>query len=232
MSATARAGAGRPAPKRTGEPVTSARDEVLARIRSALSDDTPDQSVPRGYRQGRADSAGDLDLFARRGIDYHATVTFMAPDQLPEGIAARLDENRVGRLVAPDGLPAGWTADLRATVLTDTPPLSVTELDAADGTLTTCAVAVAETGTIVLDAGAGQGRRALTLIPDYHLVVVRADQVVATVPDAVALLAVAGPARPLTWISGPSATSDIELNRVEGVHGPRTLDVLVVRADA
>ncbi|MBL7488321.1 lactate utilization protein C [Frankia sp. AgB1.9] len=212
--------------------MTSARDEVLARIRSALSDDTPAEPIPRGYRPGRADSTGDLDLFARRVVDYHATVTFVAPDELPEGIAARLDENRVGRLAVPDGLPAGWTAELRATVLTDTPPLSVTDLDAADGTLTTCAVAVAETGTIVLDAGAGQGRRALTLIPDYHLVVVRADQIVATVPDAVALLAVAGPARPLTWISGPSATSDIELNRVEGVHGPRTLDVLVVRAVA
>jgi L-lactate dehydrogenase complex protein LldG len=106
--------------------------------------------------------------------------------------------------------------------------LSVAQLDAVDGVITTCAVAIAETGTLILDGLSGQGRRVLTLIPDYHLCVVFPDQIVADVPQALARLEAT---RPLTMISGPSATSDIELNRVEGVHGPRTLEVIIVRSE-
>jgi L-lactate dehydrogenase complex protein LldG len=114
-------------------------------------------------------------------------------------------------------------------VVADTPPLSVDALDALDGVITGCAVGLAETGTIVLDGGAGQGRRVLSLLPDRHLCVIRADQIVQDVPEALARL---DPRRPMTWISGPSATSDIELQRVEGVHGPRVLDVVIIEVDA
>jgi L-lactate dehydrogenase complex protein LldG len=128
-------------------------------------------------------------------------------------------------VVVPVDLPAAWQPD---DAIVDDPPLSPAQLDQADGVLTACALAIAVTGTVVLDHGPGQGRRALTLLPDYHLVVVRGAHVVTAVPDAIAAL---DPTRPLTWISGPSATSDIELTRVEGVHGPRTLEVILVEND-
>jgi L-lactate dehydrogenase complex protein LldG len=112
------------------------------------------------------------------------------------------------------------------------PRLTKEELDKSDGVLTSCALGIAQTGTIVLDAGEGQGRRALTLLPDYHLCIVREDQIVGLVPEAFAMLenTVKNEGRAITFISGPSATSDIELNRVEGVHGPRTLEVLIVNS--
>jgi L-lactate dehydrogenase complex protein LldG len=140
--------------------------------------------------------------------------------------AARSDTAAAGAFVIPDGLPADWLAALPATIqlARDEPPLSAAELDEMAGVITGCAVAIAETGTIILDHGPGQGRRALTLVPDFHLVIVRADQVAADLADAFARL---DPARPHTLISGPSATSDIELIRVEGVHGPRNLHVLL-----
>ncbi len=134
-----------------------------------------------------------------------------------------------GSFVIPAGLPAGWLAELSGeiTLARDEPPLPAAELDRLSGVVTGCAVAIAETGTIILDHGPGQGRRALTLVPDFHLVVVQADQVAADLADAFARL---DPGRPHTLISGPSATSDIELIRVEGVHGPRNLHVLIAEA--
>ncbi len=190
----------------------AAREEILGRIRTALADKAAPVSVPRDYRQGTG--AGDLDLFVERVADYRATV------HRGSTVDAILAGRGIARVIVPDGFPDRWLP----TVEVIREPVDIGTLDEVGGVVTTCAVAVAETGTIVLDASAGMGARALTLVPDYHLVLVRRDQIMASVPDAIAAL---DPTRPLTWISGPSATSDIELNRVEGVHGPRTLDVLI-----
>ena len=145
-------------------------------------------------------------------------------------IAAILTVHAARRIATPAGVPEGWFAATDAERVADAPPLSHAELDRLDGTITGCAVAIAETGTIVLDAGPDQGRRALSLLPDLHVCVVEAEQIVELVPEGVRRLAelVRAERRPVTLISGPSATSDIELSRVEGVHGPRTLVVLVV----
>ena len=205
----------------------TARDEVLARIRSALGPDPQVPEVTRGYRTSGEHPPGAaelLDLLTDRLVDYKAGVTRCTAEELPRAIAEVLARTAPGgRLVVPAGLPGEWTGS--ADVLRDDGTTTTDALDAVAGVVTACAVAVAETGTIVLDAGPDQGRRALSLVPDLHLCVVRADQVVQTVPEAVGRLEAT---RPLTWISGPSATSDIELNRVEGVHGPRTLEVLLV----
>jgi L-lactate dehydrogenase complex protein LldG len=205
---------------RSGGAVNSARDEVLGRIRRALADGAPPVEVPRAYRtRGDLPRSDVLDLLVDRLVDYKAAVRRCTGPQLVDTLLDALKARGAARVVVPPALP--W--DLPGAVTDD--GLSAADLDALDGVVTACAVAVAETGTIVLDAGGDQGRRAITLIPDYHLCVVRADQVVQTVPEAVARL---DPGRPLTWISGPSATSDIELKRVEGVHGPRTLEVVLV----
>ncbi|PXY34423.1 LutC/YkgG family protein [Prauserella endophytica] len=198
----------------------SARDEILARIR-AVNRASP-VPIPRDYERTRTvpDVLGLLD---ERVTDYKAIVHRVAEAQLPDRIADRLALRSVSTMAVPSDVPPEWRVPA-VTWLPDEPPLPLAELDTVDGVLTGCAVAIAETGTIVLDAGAGQGRRMLSLVPDYHLCVVRADQVVTSVPEALARLE---PGRPLTFISGPSATSDIELDRVEGVHGPRTLEVLI-----
>ncbi len=205
----------------------TARDEVLARIRAALrSGGTgPDGPVSAGYRTN-GDVSGQqlLDLLADRLADYRAIVRRATPDTVAAAVSAALAERGVRRLVVPPGLEIELPAS--AEVMVDA-GLSAADLDTCDGVVTRAAVAIAETGTIVLDGSAGQGRRAITLVPDYHLCIVEASQVVHLVPEAVARLAGAA-GRPLTWISGPSATSDIELERVEGVHGPRTLEVILV----
>ncbi len=204
----------------------TARDEVLGRIRAALADVGPGEAAPRpgGYRtRGDLDPGARLDLLAERLADYRALVRRAAPGQVLEVVSAALAERGARRLVVPPGLDLPGAVP-GAELVTDD-GLSAAELDAFDGVITRAAVAVAETGTIVLDGSAGQGRRALSLIPDYHLCLIEAAQVVGLVPEGVARL---DPARPLTWISGPSATSDIELDRVEGVHGPRTLDVILI----
>lgn len=206
--------------------MTSAREEILGRVRAALASAdgsagpvlAPPGAVP-------PPAVGLVDHFAERVADYRAVVVHCPPDGLAAAVAAALPEG--ARVVVPEGLPDAVLAGIPGPVVDS--GLSAAELDALDAVVTCCRVGIAETGTIVLDHAADQGRRALTLVPDRHVCIVYADQVVADVPDAFALL---DPLRPLTWISGPSATSDIELDRVEGVHGPRHLHVIVVDAPA
>lgn len=208
--------------------MTDSRARVLARIRAAVADAPEPPAAARDYRTRHTaeDPAALLDLLHENLADYRAHVHRTAPDGLAGLIAQLLAERGARTVVVPPGLPADWLAAAEAVRRTDEPRLTPYELDGVDAVVTGCAVAVAETGTLVLDGGPGQGRRALTLVPDLHLCVVRApEQVVASVPLALPRL---DPARPLTWISGPSATSDIELDRVEGVHGPRTLEVVLV----
>jgi L-lactate dehydrogenase complex protein LldG len=254
--------------------VTTAREEILARIRAANgaqpadgarsaagaqpanaagpdtgarpASDTPADratvdagyaAIPRDYARAHHDPADHdiVALFAERAADYRAVVERVPEAELAAAVARTLtaraphphmDVPDISRFVVPDGLPSAWVAKVpgKIELIADDPPMSPAELDKVAGVITGCAVAIAETGTIILDHGPGQGRRALTLVPDFHLVVVRAGQVAPDLPDAFARL---DPVRPYTLISGPSATSDIELIRVEGVHGPRTLHILL-----
>jgi L-lactate dehydrogenase complex protein LldG len=201
----------------------SARDEVLGRINAALGAGVAVPEVPRGYRQA-GDVGGDVvALFCARAAEYKATVRRVTTAELP-GVVTEMCRGR--RIAVPPGGPDVLSG---VEVVVDDPPLSAQALDKLDGVLTGCALAIAETGTIVLDGADRSGRRALTLVPDWHICIVEADTIVAGVPDAVAALAeAAAGGRPITLVSGPSATSDIELDRVEGVHGPRNLDILVV----
>ncbi len=215
--------------------MTEAREEILRRVRSALHDRAPDETpddvtVARNYRTDFGDERAEIvDRFAERVADYRATVRRVSGETgLAEALAGACRDHGAARLVVPRELPRHWLPD--GVTVIDDEALPAEELDRADGVLTGCALGIAETGTVVLDGGARSGRRAISLVPDLHLCVVFADQVVGGVPEAIAQLGatVREQGRPVTLVSGPSATSDIELDRVEGVHGPRTLDVLIV----
>ncbi|WP_300403102.1 LUD domain-containing protein [uncultured Nocardioides sp.] len=207
---------------------TSARDEILGRVRSALAGVEPTHEpvvAPSAVQDPAPSHHQVVDLFAERVADYRAVVDRVSAADLPGHLAGLFAPTE--RVVVPPGLETDLLNAVPTPVADD--DLDAADLDTTDAVLTTATVGIAETGTIVLDHGPGQGRRALTLVPDRHVCVVRADQVVPDVPDAMAPLGgsiAAG--RPLTWISGPSATSDIELTRVEGVHGPRMLHVVLV----
>lgn len=193
----------------------SAREEVLSRVRRALAGV---EAGPEAPAAPRVAAVPDLVAhFADRVADYRAVVVRCTADELAARVAAAIPDG--SRVV----VPAGLGVDVPGATVDD--GLTAAELDGYDAVVTEARVGIAETGTIVLDHGPGQGRRAISLVPDLHVCIVRAGQVVADVPDALPLLE---PRRPLTWISGPSATSDIELDRVEGVHGPRTLHVIIV----
>jgi len=194
----------------------SSKDVILGRVRAALRDSPAVPVVPRDYR--REFGPADLDRFVERLVDYRAVVHRRA-----DVAAAISDISGAGTLVVPPGLDRGWLPP-EVQILVDD-GLPVDRIASAQAVVTAAAVAVAETGTIVLDGSPDQGRRIISLLPDLHICVIRPQQVVASVSEALARL---DPHRPLTWISGPSATSDIELNRVEGVHGPRNLHVILL----
>ena len=210
----------------------AARDEVLARIRAALARSPVGgapggDQVPRGYRSSAGlDTGALISLLTERLHDYGTAVRRCPPSGVPAAVREALAERGARQVVVPAGLelPGLDGPGLGVTLLAED-GLSPGALDAADGVVTTAALAIADTGTIILDGGPGQGRRALSLVPDYHLCLLQAGHIVGIVPEAMARLP---PGRPCTWISGPSATSDIELDRVQGVHGPRTLEVILI----
>ncbi|MFG3527531.1 lactate utilization protein C [Streptomyces sp. NPDC047917] len=210
--------------------MTTARETVLGRIKDALSlAPAPAIAVPRGYRTGRTLPDDErLALFTDRLVDYRATVHTCTADRTAHVVTEVLRERGARRIGVPAGLDADWLGGYDGEVQRDSADIPAPRLDALDGVVTASAVSCAETGTIFLDGSPDQGRRALSLVPDLHVCVVDLSTVEAGVPEAVARLV---PQRPTTLISGPSATSDIELERVEGVHGPRTLAV-VIRTDA
>ncbi|MDN5570590.1 MAG: LUD domain-containing protein [Propionibacteriaceae bacterium] len=214
--------------------MSTAREEILSRVRRAIvdvSEPDPALDVPVEWSYGQ--SLGTADVLAdlvEKIEDYRARIVRVPAAEVPDAIVAALAELEAGRVVLPPGLDDAWCAAIaeHCEVRPDEPPLTASELNTVDAVVTAAAVAMADSGTIALDHAPDQGRRALSLVPDRHVCVVRADQVVSDVPEGIARLAPAIRARqPVTWISGGSATSDIELSRVEGVHGPRKLYVII-----
>lgn len=195
----------------------SAREEILARVRAALDGVEPGYDVPPAPRIATLEDV--VGHFAERVADYRALVVRCTSDELATQVAAVLPDG--ARVVVPAGL------SIEVPGADEDAGFDAHELDGYDAVVTQARVGIAETGTVVMDHGPGQGRRAISLVPDLHVCIVRTDQVVPDVPDALPLL---DPKRAHTWISGPSATSDIELDRVEGVHGPRTLVVMLVES--
>jgi len=217
--------------------MSDSKSEMLSTIRKALSEvpgsEKPDDvELKRDYLQkGKLTQDEIVDLFAERVGEYKATVQRVKESNLKKVIADSCKGENVAKLVIPEGFQKELLpADIDPLFDHLGSPLTHLVLDQSDGVITTCAHAVAQTGTIILDAGEGQGRRALTLVPDYHLCIVREGQIVELIPEGFTAVksSVKREGRPITFISGPSATSDIELSRVEGVHGPRRLEVLII----
>ncbi|REL24629.1 lactate utilization protein C [Rhodohalobacter sp. SW132] len=216
--------------------MSGSKKEILQRIRTSLGEKESRAELPaiqRDYnRKGTSDLKSITNQFALRVSDYKAVVEYVDKPSICRKVDEICSESGIKKLVIPPGLNPDWLDSLSPGIelLHDDPPLSKQDLNNSHGVLTGCRVAVAQTGTIILDSGAGQGRRALTLLPDYHICVVESEQITDIFPEAIAKLTdtVRSTGRPVTMISGPSATSDIELDRVEGVHGPRNLHVLIV----
>jgi L-lactate dehydrogenase complex protein LldG len=205
--------------------MSTEREEILQRVNSAKHT-VAEQPVPRNYhRAGALGATERIRLFCDRLHDYGATVHYADASQISAMVAEILSERAKRSLLVPPGLPEAWLPE--EFTFTRDHSLSYSEIDSSEGVLTGCAVAIAVTGTIILRHSENEGRRALTLIPDYHLCVVSENQIVETVPEGISAIA-SFATSPITTISGPSATSDIEMTRINGVHGPRTLDVILV----
>lgn len=216
--------------------MSSSRDKILQRIDQALGNrtDSTDDVVERRYHQISELTAQEkVNLFQERVDEYKAATERVSEGELPGKLKKLCEEAGIKKLVLPPGIDENWLSELpkSMTFLHDEPqPLSKTQLNESDAVLTNCFLGVAQTGTIILNAGPGQGRRVLTLLPDIHICVIRQDQIVGILPEAIRKLdqTVSESGAPVTFISGPSATSDIELDRVEGVHGPRKLHVFII----
>ena len=219
--------------------MSSSKKVILQRIETALTrstdvkSDSDDENLPRNYNQkGTLDGKEQTQLFIDRVNEYKAKVEEINESSIGKKISDLCADAGIETLIIPPGLNEQWLTKISRdiTLLNDDPQLTKEDLNSSDAVITSCFLGVAQTGTIILDAGPGQGRRALTLLPDFHICIINESQIVGIFPEAIRQLneTVKTTGRPVTMISGPSATSDIELNRVEGVHGPRRLFVFVI----